>query len=489
MERKKRTDPPAKKTPLEREYDKVSALPALFPTAGLRAQVEDYVRHRTRNKAAGSIKELRLALEKLGSFLSDAYPELTDIKKGDPKAMRHALSGWMLKKGYPSFYIRKKEFGEGEYKEKSSLFRVFEDFLKYHRIESDAGPERKKDVWDLEKMDLSQKDRPLSEIRTISFDAILQKSMREEVKAAAFLLLRLYSASYVKMAVNAFAHLAAFVEKSYPDVRSIADITGEMLEEFMIALRTGETDGKCILSNPGPLRLMLEETAARNELPALIEDFQCMEKTRKPDLLYRTYSENELETINQCIMKMSPQYARAMLVMELLGIGISETLTLEQDCLFEKNGYPWVQITPPGNVYAYSRPVDRKTAALIRSSIRYTQEHFGNRRYVFVNEKSPDEPLKIRTLKYHMDRELYRTGAVDDNKEPMRIQTDRFRHTYGQRLAQMGLDDTLIAAMMGHVNTTFVRRYRQIGNREMAQNTEHMRKEMEKILLQITKEW
>lgn len=50
---------------------------------------------------------------------------------------------------------------------------------------------------------------------------------------------------------------------------------------------------------------------------------------------FKTYSDEELKRHNASIVKMDEQYARVMIIHQMLGTRKSDTLTLEIDCLYE----------------------------------------------------------------------------------------------------------------------------------------------------------
>ena len=77
----------------------------------------------------------------------------------------------------------------------------------------------------------------------------------------------------------------------------------------------------------------------------------------------------------------------------------------------------------------------------------------------------------------------------DDNGELLKFGTHIFRHCYGKKLTEMHVDDWLIAKLLGHKTTQSVPYYRRIGNKMMADETRNVRKEMDKILLEILEGW
>ena len=51
----------------------------------------------------------------------------------------------------------------------------------------------------------------------------------------------------------------------------------------------------------------------------------------------KPYSDGELRRLNEAIMEMDEQFARAVVLHQILGNRISETLTLKKDCLVQRD--------------------------------------------------------------------------------------------------------------------------------------------------------
>ena len=60
---------------------------------------------------------------------------------------------------------------------------------------------------------------------------------------------------------------------------------------------------------------------------------------------------------------------------------------------------------------------------------------------------------------------------LDENGNPIKIRTHIWRHTYGYKLAELGVDDNLIAKLLGHSNTKTLKNYRKLSNDIMAEKT------------------
>ena len=102
---------------------------------------------------------------------------------------------------------------------------------------------------------------------------------------------------------------------------------------------------------------------------------------------FRVYSDDEMKRLNAEITQMDVQIARCLLIHQMLGTRISDTLTLRPDCLTRENGQDMIEIYQV-KTKRYKKPISKELAKLLQSSIEYTQEKFGDTEYIFVNEKN-----------------------------------------------------------------------------------------------------
>lgn len=86
-----------------------------------------------------------------------------------------------------------------------------------------------------------------------------------------------------------------------------------------------------------------------------------------------------------------------MIIHQMLGTRISDTLTLTPDCLSERNGEIIIRIRQM-KTKPYEKPISAELAALIKKAIAYTKEKYGDTTYIFVDEKNPSRPMPYTTV-------------------------------------------------------------------------------------------
>ena len=196
----------------------------------------------------------------------------------------------------------------------------------------------------------------------------------------------------------------------------------------------------------------------------------------------------ELKRLNAAIVNMDEQTARLMVIHQMLGTRISDTLTLEMDCLYEKEMDTIIRIQQM-KTNTYEKPVSAELAHLIRKAIAYTQERFGETQYIFVNENNPNKPMQYGTIQSRIVRMIREQDIRDDNGNLFGFGSHLYRHYYGVKLTELHVDDWTIAKLLGHKGVKSVQYYRKMSNQRLADETREVRNLMSQIILANLDGW
>ena len=113
------------------------------------------------------------------------------------------------------------------------------------------------------------------------------------------------------------------------------------------------------------------------------------------------YSDAELKRLNAAIVERDPQVARALMIHQLLGTRISETLTLKRNSLFQSETGNWMmKIHQIKTGKDYSKAVNDDIKKLFEKACEYTKEKYGDTEYVFVTDKEPQKPMQYSRIQY-----------------------------------------------------------------------------------------
>lgn len=185
---------------------------------------------------------------------------------------------------------------------------------------------------------------------------------------------------------------------------------------------------------------------------------------------------------------MDEQIARCLVIHQMLGTRISDTLTLRRDCLYNEHGQNMIRIYQV-KTDVYNKPISRELVMLIQKAMDYTIERYGETKYIFVNEHDVSRPMQYATVKYQVLAMIQREKLRDDDGKPFRFNSHMFRHYYGVKLTEMHLDDWTIAKLLGHKRLGSVQHYRKMSNQIMADETRAVRDMMTKIIYENLDGW
>lgn len=155
-----------------------------------------------------------------------------------------------------------------------------------------------------------------------------------------------------------------------------------------------------------------------------------------------------MKLLNAHIARMDEQIARCLVIHQMLGTRISDTLTLRKDCLYNEHGQNMIRIHQVKTDDTYDKPISRELAMLIQKAAEYTAGRHGETKYIFVNEDDVSRQLQYTTVKHKVLAMIQREKLQDDDGKPFRFNSHMFRHYYGVKLTEMHLDDWTIAKLL-----------------------------------------
>lgn len=457
-----------------------------FEKESFKEELRQFIYRRGETLSLGSMSVEVQRFKVLQRFLLETAPALKTL--AGQNWLLVELEKWLLKNGYKRMVTHtRRTTGKKEYG-KNPVYRYLRLLLTY--VEPKVVEEEwKKDVWELDKLEgIVLQENPIVRRRRLYFTAFQNEKIKEEIKSVMKMRLKCAKADTIRDELAAFKRFYHFCERRFPNLTSLTEVNRFILEAYIIYLKTeqpGRKDCTKLLVN---LKTVLEEAGRLKEAPQLSELFYWGDIPAKKGVLYKVYSDNELKTINTNLTYMGIARARMMVIHQMLGGRISDTLTLPLNCLKEKDGTPWVRIMSVKG-HTYDKPVSKELAALIERCRKETMEKFPQSAYLFPDEKDETRPYSYSKLQYHFCVMVRELDLRDDNGELFGFCTHRFRHTYGQKLTDLFVDDVTIARLLGHSGTGTVRRYRRISDPVMERETKAVREQYEEKIRSIVKGW
>mgnify|MGYP000008122409 CR=1 FL=1 len=371
--------------------------------------------------------------------------------------------------------------------ESPGIVRHMKKILKFLE-EDDDRDEQEKDIWTLKNFDFPIQGNPILNTETINFTKIIQPDIREEVKKVIFMHLKYSPLGTIHSEMTAVKRFSKFLKRKYLDIQSLQDLERMHIEEYLIYLQTEAHDRKNYRSDLYALRRVIEDVGNLYERQYMSELFLSNDFPSTPRHVFKFYSDAEIKRLNEHIFKMDEQICRALIIHQLLGTRISDTLTLKTDCLSMRNNRYFIRIDQVKSV-TYEKSISEEVAQLIMKAIDYTKERYGETTYIFVKKDDPTRPYQYSMIQNQIMTMIRQEDIRDDNGEFLKFGTHIFRHCYGKKLTEMHVDDWMIAKLLGHTSIYSVHHYRKIGNKLMADETRAAREKMDMILLDIIEGW
>lgn len=460
-----------------------------LPTKGLRQEFRSYIFHRGETLALSSIRGEFWPYNILCQFLAERYANLESLLDEKSETLEHALKVWLVENGYTLSYKHyEKAFGR-EMRCRTGPLSYLANLYQFLQPDTEQD-ETNRDLWHLEALPFPLKQNPAHPWHTLNFQGISQDQMRQEVKRACAVTLRYAAVATVGAQIHAAKRFSSFLLRSAPNLTSFCKIGRKELESYLIYLNTDRPGKKSFRTELYHLKSLLYTIGQVYECQTLCTLFLWddipKDRQRKS---FRIYSDAELQRLNEGILSLNEQIARALVLHQMLGNRISETLTLKQDCLVKRGGHMQIRIFQPKTQRTYYKPASQEVIQLLGKSIAYTNEKFGKRTYIFVQDSDPDQPMHYEKVQYQLMAMIREKGLCDDQGNLMGVATHRFRHNLGKALTELHVEDATIAKLLGHSNTGSVKFYRKFGNPALAQETRQGRDSMDDFLDEVMGEW
>lgn len=459
---------------------------SLLPTKTMRKEFRRYFLYRGTQISQKTIRNDRSCFRQFCQALRRQKTVPESLLDWEEKKWVRILKVWMLENGMKLSTEKKNVYGTINVVEARQILflrRVYQ-FL----MSEDTREEREKDIWKLDQLDIQIRENPVYKTETLNFTGIRQEKIREEVKLAIYQHLKYLKIGTVKHELTSLRRFSKYLMDKHKKIQSCAEIDRALLEEYLIFKATGRSSGRGNNDDIFKLRSVLESIGKICGYPHLENLFLNTDIPPKIQSEFRAYSDDELKRLNAHITKLDEQISRCMVIHQMLGTRISDTLTLQTDCLSQQNGVDIIKIRQVKTT-TFQKPVSAEVAALIREAIDYTKERYGETVYIFVNEKDISRPLQYNTVKYKVLELIRKEDLRDDEGKLFRFGTHMFRRSYGVKLTELHLDDWTIAKLLGHKGVGAVAHYRKMSNQILADETRRGREAQTRILLANLEGW
>jgi len=459
----------------------------LLPSQTMREEMTEFLKARSNEVLLTTIYKEKQFYSQICSFIQKRAKQVKSFRDRKEETWLRQLKGWLLEENIPLTYEYQSVYGN-EGAAQSKIISYLKRILEFEEKAADNRPEQEQDIWKLEKLDIPIRENPVKNVKTINFTGIQQKGIREELKKGIYLNLQGEAITCIQKEMIAMRRLANYLAEKKKEVQSCRDISREVLEEYLIHIKTENTSTKNFHADLNRLRSVLDSIGKICDYPNMDGLFLNRDIPPIRQAEFKSYSDEELKRLNASIVKMDEQLARAMIIHQMLGTRISDTLTLETDCLYEVGDEIIIKIRQM-KTKTYQKPISKELAMLIQKAMDYTREWYGQTKYLFVNDENPDKPLQYGTIQNKVITMIHKENLRDDNGRLFGFGSHMYRHYYGVKLTEMHLDDFTIAKLLGHSSVRNVKYYRKMSNQVLADETREVRQLLSEIILQNLDGW
>ena len=456
-----------------------------LPSEAVRKLLEDFVWERGKELAPSSLASEILYFNNIRNFLIEKNIKI--LRYEDENKIILQLKSWMMEKGYALTSKKYRSVYEIVATETPGIIKHMKKILRYSQ--KDGGClEQERDVWEMDKFEFPLRSNPIKNVKTINFKGISQITIRKEVKTVIFMHLKYMAIGSIMAEMVATKRFCRYLALRYPKIISLLDLTRDIMESYLIYLQTEAKERKNYRSDLYGLRRVIEDVGNHYDRQDIKNLFISTDFPSTPRYLFKFYSDETIKKLNENIFQMDEQIARALILHQLLGTRISDTLTLKTDCLSIRENRYFIRIEQVKSI-TFEKAISDEIAQLIIKSIDYTEEHYGKTKYIFVKKEDPLRPFQYSMLQHRVMQMIRKNDIRDENGELLNFGTHTFRHCYGKKLTEMHIDDWMIARLLGHKTLQSVHHYRKIGNKIMADETRAVREKIDMILMDVVKEW
>ena len=456
-----------------------------LPSEEVRKLLEDFVCERGKKLAPSSLASEILYFNNIRNFLIEKNIKI--LRYEDENKIILQLKSWMMEKGYALTSKKYRSVYEIVATETPGIVKHMKKILRYSQ--KDGGClEQERDVWELDKFEFPLRSNPIKNVKTINFKGISQITIRKEVKTVIFMHLKYMAIGSIMAEMVATKRFCRYLALRYPKIISLLDLTRDIMESYLIYLQTEAKERKNYRSDLYGLRRVIEDVGNHYDRQDIKNLFISTDFPSTPRYLFKFYSDETIKKLNENIFQMDEQIARALILHQLLGTRISDTLTLKTDCLSIRENRYFIRIEQVKSI-TFEKAISDEIAQLIIKSIDYTEEHYGKTKYIFVKKEDPLRPFQYSMLQHRVMQMIRKNDIRDENGELLNFGTHTFRHCYGKKLTEMHIDDWMIARLLGHKTLLSVHHYRKIGNKIMADETRAVREKIDMIIMDVVKEW
>ena len=183
---------------------------SLLGTETMKEEFRRYIRYRGTQVSLNTILHEKTYFWQFCQVLQTRRNFPKSLMDWEEKRWIQLLKAWMLQNGMVLSKEKKSVYGTTNVVE-AALLRYLRSVYRFLKPE-DERPEREKDIWKLEKLDIQIEENPIYKTETLNFTGILQEKIREEVKLAVYQHLKYEKLGTVKRELTSLRQFSRYLK-------------------------------------------------------------------------------------------------------------------------------------------------------------------------------------------------------------------------------------------------------------------------------------
>ncbi len=457
-----------------------------LPETDIRNDFAAFIYDRSENLTFISLRHEQSMFHNLADFLKLSFPDLSHLTDIPIDTIERELKKYLLSSGKP-LYSKRKNAGKGKLVTNPVIGYLHASY-RYFLPDNPAGFDRSSDVWLFDDLPFMIRSSPIGSEKKLDFSKIKQQKIKDEIKEGIIYNLKRLSVRTVISELYAIQNLSEFLFENYPEIKSLKDFERSHLEEYLSFLFLESKRRTNYRGELSSLKNILNITGRLLSFDNLRGIFLKSDFPKHKKTIYKSYSDAELERLHKAYRLLDKQTARLLLIHELLGLRISDTLTLKKsDVVLSDESY--INITQPKTGVTYKKMISPELSALLTACIGETEKRYPESPYIFTSDSDPAKPMKYSALYYRISSMINAARLTLDNGKPLTAATHIFRHTYGKKLCDLFKDDMTIASLLGHRSISSVAFYRQMSPEKLYESSKTVINARDEKIKQYKKGW
>jgi integrase len=407
----------------------------------------------------------------IGLWINTTMPKLNSLIERDLDSLVISFRSYLVNTGYWVEHVNTKLDGNQQVREYhgwSNRLNTLRQIYKVLEAAYDNRDEYDKEVWDVRK--LGYRGNPAKSSYTISFANIYQPWLQEAGKAYIKYSLPIFSVGECQGRVGALRSFSRFLQKSYPMIAP-SEIDRPVLLDFMSYLLKSKAGEHTRLNTLVRLRAFLEVCAREQWAPVPDKRLIYREDFPKiPTYQPRFIPEEVLAQLNANLDGLSEHVRRMLLILQEVGMRISELCRMPFDCLTrDTQGDYFLRYYQYKMIKEHSVPISREVVAVIKEQQQTVLALYGKHTYLFPspNLGHRGEPTKHQNFSRALNQLAVERNIRDNTGQLWRFQAHQFRHTVGTRMINLGVPQHIIQRYLGHESPDMTSVYAHIHDKTM----------------------